>query len=176
MVEPCPEHLVHLVLRAPADPQQLRLDARALEVAGRHDGRPLGQLKQQNEITEYLAANLPTRRASKLVPGVAGRSGVGAAAAGQQKSPALSPARGSVAEYGVAVTYFRVRDCTLSSAQTRFTVLFGWEGVVPAATAADGRWKEVTDWKEFKPGHEIAHLVLSPIYYARRITDVPPPA
>ena len=28
-------------------------------------------------------------------------------------------------EDGVAVTYFRVRGCTLSSAQTRFTVLFG---------------------------------------------------
>ena len=28
-------------------------------------------------------------------------------------------------ENGLAVTYFRVRNCTLSSAQTRFTVLFG---------------------------------------------------
>jgi hypothetical protein len=27
--------------------------------------------------------------------------------------------------YGLAVTYFRIRNCTLSSAQTRFTVLFG---------------------------------------------------
>src|SRR6185369_4618941 len=34
-------------------------------------------------------------------------------------------ARGLSSTYGLAVTYFRVRNCTLSSAQTRFTVLFG---------------------------------------------------
>ena len=43
----------------------------------------------------------------------------------QQKTPALFRARGSSSTYGLAVTYFRVRNCTLSSAQTRFTVLFG---------------------------------------------------
>jgi hypothetical protein len=37
----------------------------------------------------------------------------------------LTRARGFLFEDGLAVTYFRVRNCTLSSAQTRFTVLFG---------------------------------------------------
>ena len=42
----------------------------------------------------------------------------------KQKSP-TSLRSGFVAEDGLAVTYFRVRNCTLSSAQTCFTVLFG---------------------------------------------------
>jgi hypothetical protein len=42
----------------------------------------------------------------------------------KRKTPALSRAQGFRLVYGVAVTYFRV-PCTLSSAQTRFTVLFG---------------------------------------------------
>src|SRR5688572_2410205 len=43
----------------------------------------------------------------------------------QTKKPDLFRDRAFSLLIGVAVTYFRVRDCTLSSAQTRFTVLFG---------------------------------------------------
>ena len=44
---------------------------RELEGAGRHHDRPLPRPQQQNEITEYLAANFPSnnRRVPKVVPG-----------------------------------------------------------------------------------------------------------
>src|SRR5574341_709225 len=41
------------------------------------------------------------------------------------KIPGTLSSPGFSVEDGLAVTYFRMRDCTLSSAQTRFTVLFG---------------------------------------------------
>jgi hypothetical protein len=51
-------------------------------------------------------------------------SGKGFARGGKSEK-AQFPCGNRAFGYGLAVTYFRVRNCTLSSAQTRFTVLFG---------------------------------------------------
>src|SRR6185503_20822988 len=92
----------------------------------------------------------------------------------QQKTPALFRARGSSSTYGLAVTYFRVRNCTLSSAQTRFTVLFGmgrggsrllwppdWSWALVACTGAPATQAAIRkkqDWDlRLRQGTVIAH-------------------
>src|SRR5687767_5012885 len=84
-------------------------------------GGALGRRQQRSGAVGLLHCAHEKDRAQVLSPHAARR----AQPTSETKKPDLLRDRAFLSACGLAVTYFRVRNCTLSSAQTRFTVLFG---------------------------------------------------